>query len=109
MRDSRLAKAWLARELSGGNDVTPERSKQISRIYEVARLRAASDRVAFLTEACAGDASLQREVQALLDQPTLPAGLSSNRIVPSRFHAPLNAPPDARTRTTPLSMSTRLS
>ena len=43
--------------------MTPERWKQISRIYEDARLRAASDRVAFLTEACAGDPSLQREVQ----------------------------------------------
>ena len=55
--------------------MTPERWKQISRIYEGARLRAISDRVAFLTEACAGDASLQREVQALLDQPTSPEGL----------------------------------
>jgi eukaryotic-like serine/threonine-protein kinase len=55
--------------------MTPERWKQISRIYEDARLRAASDRVAFLAEACAGDPSLQREVQALLDQPTSPEGL----------------------------------
>jgi serine/threonine protein kinase/Tol biopolymer transport system component len=56
--------------------MTPERWKQISRIYEGARLRAASDRAAFLTEACAGDASLQRDVQALLDQPTSPQGLA---------------------------------
>jgi WD40 repeat protein len=55
--------------------MTPERWKQISRLYEDARLRAASDRVAFLAEACGGDASLQREVQALLDQPTSPKGL----------------------------------
>jgi Tol biopolymer transport system component len=55
--------------------MTPERWKQISQIYEGARLRAASDRAAFLTDACAGDASLQREVQALLDQPTSPEGL----------------------------------
>ena len=55
--------------------MTPERWKQISRIYDDARLRAGSDRVAFLAEACAGDASLQREVQALLDQPTSPKGL----------------------------------
>src|SRR6185503_10348751 len=53
--------------------MTPERWKQISRIYADARLRAASDRVAFLAEACAGDPSLQRDVQALLEQPT--AGL----------------------------------
>src|SRR6187455_1449949 len=55
--------------------MTPERWKQISRIYEDARLHAASDRAAFLAEACAGDPSLQREVQALLDQPTSPKGL----------------------------------
>src|SRR5580765_2920252 len=55
--------------------MTPERWKQISQIYEGARLRAANDRAAFLADACAGDASLQREVQALLDQPTSPEGL----------------------------------
>ena len=55
--------------------MTPERWRQISRIYENARLHAAGERVAFLAEACAGDSSLQREVQALLDQPTSPKGL----------------------------------
>src|SRR5262245_13360755 len=55
--------------------MTPERWKQISLIYEGALMRAASDRAAFLADACAGDASLQREVQALLDQPTSPKGL----------------------------------
>ena len=43
--------------------MTPERWKQISLIYEGALARAASERVAFLAEACAGDPSLQREVQ----------------------------------------------
>ncbi len=55
--------------------MTPDRWKQISQIYEDARTRRASEREAFLAEACAGDASLQREVQALLDQPTSPQGL----------------------------------
>jgi hypothetical protein len=55
--------------------MTPERWKQLSRIYADARLHAASDRAAFLAEACAGDPSLQREVQALLDQPTSYEGL----------------------------------
>jgi hypothetical protein len=55
--------------------MTPDRWKQISRIYEDARLRVPGDRVAFLAEACAGDPSLQRDVQALLDQPTSPEGL----------------------------------
>jgi serine/threonine-protein kinase len=54
--------------------MTPERWKQIKLIYEGALARAASDRAAFLTEACAGDASLERDVQALLDQPTSPKG-----------------------------------
>src|SRR5262245_17098440 len=53
----------------------PERWKQISQIYDGAVTRDASDRAAFLADACAGDASLQREVQALLDQPTSPKGL----------------------------------
>jgi serine/threonine protein kinase len=69
--------------------MTPERWKQISRIYEGARLRDGSDRIAFLTEACAGDASLQREVQALIDQPTSPEGLE--RLTPSAIaHAMAN-------------------
>jgi eukaryotic-like serine/threonine-protein kinase len=55
--------------------MTRERWKQISLIYEQARARAACDRPAFLADACAGDASLEREVQALLDQPTSPKGL----------------------------------
>src|SRR5262245_15115048 len=55
--------------------MTPERWKQISLIYEGALMRGASDRAAFLMNACAGDASLQCEVQALLDQPTSPKGL----------------------------------
>ena len=55
--------------------MTPDRWKQISQIYEDARTRRASEREAYLKEACAGDASLQLEVQALLDQPTSPQGL----------------------------------
>src|SRR5262245_32676393 len=69
--------------------MTPERWKQISQIYEDARLRAASDRAAFLSDACQGDTSLQREVQALLDQPTSPEGLE--RLTPSAItHALAN-------------------
>ena len=55
--------------------MTPDRWKQISQIYEDARTRRASEREVYLKEACAGDASLQRDVQALLDQPTSPQGL----------------------------------
>ena len=55
--------------------MTPDRWKQISQIYEDARTLRLSEREAYLKEACAGDASLQLEVQALLDQPTSPQGL----------------------------------
>ena len=55
--------------------MTPERWKQISLIYGGGLRRAAGERVAFLTKVCAGDTSLQRDVQALLDQPTSPRGL----------------------------------
>src|SRR5262245_45227953 len=55
--------------------MTPERWKQISQLYEASRLLLAGDRAAFLAEACGGDASLQQEVEALLQQPTSPAAL----------------------------------
>ena len=64
-----------------GHDVTPDRWNQISQLYEAARVRPVGDRVAFLAEACAGDASLQHEVLALLDEPTSPRGLE--RLTPS--------------------------
>jgi serine/threonine protein kinase/Tol biopolymer transport system component len=66
--------------------MTPDRLKQISQIYADARTRRASEREAFLAEACAGDASLQREVQALLDQSTSPHwldGLTPSMVAPA--------------------------
>jgi len=44
----------------------PERWHQISRLYQSALAREASARTPFLTEACAGDATLRREVELLL-------------------------------------------
>ncbi len=38
-------------------------------LYHAARAHAEGDRAQFLANACAGDAALEREVQALLDQP----------------------------------------
>jgi eukaryotic-like serine/threonine-protein kinase len=67
-------------------NVTPDRLKQISQIYADARTRRASEREAFLAEACAGDASLQRDVQALLDQSTSPHwldGLTPSMVAPA--------------------------
>ena len=49
--------------------MTPERWKQISRIYEDARLRAASDRAAFLAEACASEYHQGRRIMLRQDRP----------------------------------------
>jgi Tol biopolymer transport system component len=49
--------------------MTPERWERIQELYHSAWAHAESDRARFLADACAGDDALQREVQALLDQP----------------------------------------
>jgi eukaryotic-like serine/threonine-protein kinase len=54
--------------------MTPERWERIQELYHAARAHAESDRAQFLADACAGDARLQREVQALLDQPVSTGG-----------------------------------
>ncbi len=43
-----------------------DRSPQIERLYHAARQRGPGERAAFLEQACAGDASLRHEVEALL-------------------------------------------
>jgi serine/threonine protein kinase len=52
--------------------MTPDRWKQVSQVYEAARVRPVDARAAFLAEACGSDEALRREVQALLEQPTSP-------------------------------------
>ncbi|HEY3158596.1 MAG TPA: protein kinase [Vicinamibacterales bacterium] len=54
--------------------MTPERWERIQGLYDAVRAHAESDRAEFLANACAGDAALQREVQALLDQPVSTGG-----------------------------------
>ena len=54
--------------------MTPERWERIKRLYDAARSRVESERAPFLADACAGDTILQREVQALLDQPVSTRG-----------------------------------
>ena len=49
--------------------MTPERWDRIQGLYHAARACPEADRTQFLANACGGDATLQREVQALLDQP----------------------------------------
>jgi Tol biopolymer transport system component/tRNA A-37 threonylcarbamoyl transferase component Bud32 len=53
--------------------VTPERLREIERLFHEARERTPAERDAFLARACADDSTLRREVESLLAQP--PAGL----------------------------------
>jgi Tol biopolymer transport system component len=53
--------------------VTPERLREIERLFHEARERTPGERDAFLAAACAGDSTLRREVESLLAQPS--AGL----------------------------------
>lgn len=47
--------------------MTPERWEQIGQLYEQAKELALGERAVFLDRACAGDAELRREVEALLE------------------------------------------
>ena len=90
----------LAQQASfeGARDMTPERWERIQELYHAARVCAEGDRAQFLTHACAGDAALQREVQALLDQPVStgsfidfvggPASCATQRCRHQRSHRP---------------------
>ena len=49
-------------------NVTPERWQQVVRIYELAVEHDPSTRDTFVSELCAGDEALFREVQSLLHQ-----------------------------------------
>jgi Tol biopolymer transport system component len=53
--------------------VTPERLREIERLFHEARERTPAERDGFLARACADDPTLRREVESLLAQP--PAGL----------------------------------
>ena len=46
--------------------MTPERRKQVERLYHAAAELESGRRVAFLDQACAGDEELRREVESLL-------------------------------------------
>jgi hypothetical protein len=48
--------------------MTPERCKQIEKLYHTTLNREAHQRSAFLQEACAGNEALRREVESLLAQ-----------------------------------------
>ena len=67
MRDWRLAKAWLRREMREEPRMTPERWKRIEALFHAAG-RAAGRAAAFLAGACADDDALRREVEALSER-----------------------------------------
>src|SRR5262245_33933360 len=54
---------------------TSDRWQQISQLYHAALARPREDRAPFLSDACAGDEPLRREVESLLAQPASAAGL----------------------------------
>ena len=55
--------------------MSSERWRLVERLYHGALERPAAERPAFLAEACAGDEALGRDVQSLLDQPSMPGFL----------------------------------
>lgn len=61
--------------------MTPERWKEVSRIYDAARVLAEPERVAFLERQCRNDSALKVDVESLLRQPTSPPALE--RLTPS--------------------------
>ena len=52
--------------LRGPPEMTLDRWQQVSQIYHAALAREGSERAAFLTDACASDETLRREVESLL-------------------------------------------
>jgi hypothetical protein len=52
-----------------------KRWERVEVVYHAALERSVEERAAFLAEACAGDAALKREVQALLEAPATAEGL----------------------------------
>ena len=72
--------------------MTPERLREIERLFHEARERTPAERDAFLARACADDPTLRREVESLLAQP--PAGVIDAPV--GALVAELVAPPAPR-------------
>jgi Tol biopolymer transport system component len=72
--------------------VTPERLREVERLFHEARERTPAERDAFLARACANDPTLRREVESLLAQP--PAGVIDAPV--GALVAGLVAPPAPR-------------
>ena len=72
--------------------MTPERLREIERLFHEARARTPAERDAWLARACADDSALRREVESLLAQP--PAGVIDAPV--GALVADLVAPPPPR-------------
>jgi serine/threonine protein kinase/tetratricopeptide (TPR) repeat protein len=69
--------------------MTPERWQQISAVFHAAQSRPAEARTSYLNDACAGDAGLREEVEALLREPSRLTGLFAGG---QRQNPPADAP-----------------
>jgi len=68
--------------------MTPERWRQIDRLYQAALERDATEREAFLDKACAGDEELRREVESLLAWISTQGSRPNNVSCLTEHHAP---------------------
>jgi aminoglycoside phosphotransferase len=66
LRDWRLAKVWLQREMEREAVDGADRWARVERIYHEAVDLPVGERARFLDSACAGDAALRRELESLL-------------------------------------------
>src|ERR1044072_5124456 len=82
--------------------MTPERWRDVERLYHAALERDGDQRAAFLTEACENDPALRREVESLLAYRTKASGFSEQpaaeaypalAAMVSPDHSPRQAPP----------------
>ena len=85
--------------------MTPERLREIERLFHEARERTPAERDAFLARACAHDSALRREVESLLAQP--PAGLIDAPVGALVAELVMPRPPAAHSRLVARSLSHR--
>jgi serine/threonine protein kinase/WD40 repeat protein len=68
--------------------MTPDRFRELERLYHAARARPDDQRAGFLAEACASDAALQAEVESMLASEPAAAGFMSTPAVDSGMTGP---------------------
>jgi hypothetical protein len=80
--------------------MTPDRWKEVERLYHAALARPAAERTAYLADACGDDEALRHEVASLLEQPAsadvqLATGAAAAQVA-QRIPASSSATPDGR-------------